>query len=199
MMFRTQSLALVLTVAVASATQELDDASFAALTSSGKNGMIKFFQPWCGHCTSMKPAWDEVAASAHPSVFLADVNCSDQESLCSSVGVSGYPTIKVYKDGAVTDYTGGRTVEGLTEYVDAELATKCDIAKVSETCSQKAAPYLAKWKAKDAAAVQKEIERLTAMSGKSMTGELKGWFRERLAILQQLAPAPEGSAKAEEL
>ena len=29
------------------ATQELDSDSFASLTKSGKNGMVKFFQPWC--------------------------------------------------------------------------------------------------------------------------------------------------------
>lgn len=185
---------------VVSATQELDAESYAAVTSSGKNGMIKFFQPWCGHCTSMKPAWDAAAASAHESVFIADVNCSDQEKLCTEVGVQGYPTIKVYKDGAVTDYQGGRSLEDLTEYVGKELAVKCDIGNLAETCSEKATPYAAKWKVKDAAAIEKEISRLSGMAGKSMTGELKGWFQERLAILKQLsAPAAASADAAAEL
>jgi hypothetical protein len=39
---------------VADATKELDPSSFEELTKSGKNGMIKFFQPWCGHVSSLR-------------------------------------------------------------------------------------------------------------------------------------------------
>jgi protein disulfide-isomerase-like protein len=190
-------LVLAARVSLSAATQELDQDSYAALIKSGKNGMIKFFQPWCGHCTKMKPAWDEASAAAHSSVFLADVNCSDQEELCKEVGVSGYPTIKVYKDGEVSDYNGGRTLEDLTKYVETELATPCDITKLAETCSEKAAPYTEKWKAKDVEAIKKELGRLYGLAGKSMTADLKAWLRERVAILNQLAPAE--SAETPEL
>ena len=199
MMIRSLSLfaASSFLVSVAVATPQLDAITFAELTGSGKNGMIKFYQPWCGHCTSMKPAWDEVSESADKSVFIADVNCSEQDELCSQVGVQGYPTIKVYKDGEVTDYKGGRSVEDLSEYVDTQLATKCDITKLEETCSTKAVPYAAKWKDKDTASIQKEISRLSGMANKSMTAELKGWLRERLHILNQYAPAVAGSGEEE--
>lgn len=93
--------AFLFSVAPTFGTQELNQASFEELTTSGKNGMIKFFQPWCGHCTKMKPDWDRLAEEAHSSVFIADVNCSDEEDLCKENAVSGYPTIKVFKDGEV--------------------------------------------------------------------------------------------------
>lgn len=179
---------LLALVAVSNATEQLTADSYAALMSSGKNGMVKFYQPWCGHCTSMKPAWDEASAAAHSSVFLADVNCSDEEDLCKEIGVSGYPTIKVYKDGEVTDYNGGRSVEELSTYAETELAPKCDVTKLEETCSEKAVPYAAKWKAKDADATAKELARLNGMMGKSMAGDLKAWLRERVTILKQLVP-----------
>lgn len=191
-----RSISIFLAVALicsCSATQELDAASFKELTTSGKNGMIKFFQPWCGHCTAMKPAWDEAAASAHSSVFIADVNCSDQEELCQENEVKGYPTIKVYKDGTVTDYTGGRTVGDITSFVDEELAVKCSIDNIAESCSEKAGPYLEKWKPKNNASLKAELTRLEGMSGKKMTSDLKQWLRERIAILQQLAGKEEES------
>jgi protein disulfide-isomerase A6 len=180
-------------VSSCSATQELDAASFKELTTSGKNGMIKFFQPWCGHCTAMKPAWDEAAANAHSSVFIADVNCSDQEELCQENDVKGYPTIKVYKDGEVTDYSGGRTVDDIASYIDSELAAKCSIDNVAETCSEKAGPYLEKWKPKDQAGLKAELTRLEGMAGKKMTPELKQWLRERITILKQLVGKEEES------
>ena len=155
--------------------------------------MIKFFQPWCGHCTAMKPAWDEAAANAHSSVFIADVNCSDQDELCQENDVKGYPTIKVYKDGEVTDYSGGRTVDDISNFVDSELAVKCNIESIKETCSEKAAPYLEKWGSKDKSAVKAELSRLDGISGKKMTPDLKSWFRERSAILQQIIGKEEDS------
>ena len=138
----------------------------------------------------MKPAWDQLATEAHPSVFVADINCSEQEELCSEVGVQGYPTIKVYRGGAdnVDDYKGGRTFSDLAEFVDSELAVKCDIKDPVESgCSDKAKDYITKWTAKnDVAAVKKELERLSGMSGQSMKADLKKWLNERIAILNQL-------------
>lgn len=137
----------------------------------------------------MKPAWDELAENADSSVFIADVNCSDQDDLCSENGVAGYPTIKVFKDGEVSDYSGGRSFDDLIEYVDAELAAKCDVNNLSDTCSERAVKFAEKWKVKETSDQEKEIKRLSGMSNKSMKAELKGWLRERLHILQQLAPS----------
>jgi thioredoxin-like negative regulator of GroEL len=144
----------------------------------------------------MKPAWDKAASEAHSSVFVADINCSDQEELCSKEGVQGYPTIKVYKDGSVTDYKGGRSAEELIEYVDQELAAKCDVKDAANSgCSEKAIAYIQKWTDKDdAAAAKKELDRLTGMLKSSMKADLKQWLSERINILNQL-----GSKSGDEL
>jgi thioredoxin-like negative regulator of GroEL len=134
----------------------------------------------------MKPDWDKLAEEAHSSVFIADVNCSDEPELCESNGVAGYPTIKVHKDGSEDKYNGPRGFEELKEYVDENLAIKCDVNNMTAaTCSEKAQTYAAKWKDKSAADVDKEVKRLSGMMDKSMTRELKTWLRERLNILQQ--------------
>jgi len=169
-----------------SATQELGRESFKDLTTSGRNGMIKFYQPWCGHCTRMKPEWDKLAEEAHPSVFIADVNCSDEDELCTENGVSGYPTIKVWREGKVEEYSGGRGFDELLGFVNTELATKCDLSNMKETCSERAQSYSAKWKDKSIGTIEKEINRLTGMRGNPMSKDLRNWLRERLTILRQL-------------
>jgi hypothetical protein len=84
----------------------------------------------------------------------------------------------VYKDGEITKYQGPRSFDGLLEFVDSELASKCDVEKAAETCSEKAPGYITKWKAKNDAAVQTELKRLTGMQSKPMEKHLKGkYFR----------------------
>jgi thioredoxin-like negative regulator of GroEL len=136
----------------------------------------------------MKPDWDKLAIESHPSVFIADVNCSDEAELCKENGVQGYPTIKVYTDGEEAPYSGGRSFEETFSFVDENLAVKCNASQPS-TCSAKAQKYIEKWRRGD---VEKEIARLQGMIGRDMTLELKRWLKERLNILKQISSdAPE--------
>lgn len=169
-------LSFLLSAQYAQGAQELNEKTFHELVASGKNGMIKFYQPWCGHCTKMKPDWDRLAEESHNSVFIADVNCSDEDNLCNENDISGYPTIKVYKNGEEEKYTGPRTFDHLAAYVDVELAAKCDLEDIENTCDEKAQEYITKWKAKDADAISKEFQRLINMQGKSMEKTLKCEF-----------------------
>lgn len=166
----------ILSIHYVKGAQELNEKTFHELVSSGKNGMIKFYQSWCGHCTKMKPDWDRLAEESHDSVFIADVNCGDEEDLCSENGITGYPTIKVYNNGEEEKYTGQRTFDHLMAYVDVELASKCDVDNAEKTCDDRAREYIAKWKAKDADAISKEFQRLINMQGKPMEKALKCKF-----------------------
>ena len=49
----------------------------------------------CGHCKSMKPAWDKLMGEfkGHKDVLIGDCDCTgDCKSLCEEIGVQGYPT-----------------------------------------------------------------------------------------------------------
>ena len=56
----------------------------------------------------MKPAWDQLMAAYDGSdkVVVADVDCTIAKDLSSKERVRGYPTIKYWKDGAETKYSG---------------------------------------------------------------------------------------------
>ena len=145
----------------------------------------------------MKPDWDKLAETADSSVFIADVNCSDEADLCEQIGVQGYPTIKVYQDGQVSDYQGARSLDALVTYVDENLTVKCKIDNTDEGCTEQAVKYIAKWKGKDAAAVTTELRRLEGMTGKSMAAELQKWQRQRISLLRQMAPPSSSSTSTE--
>lgn len=111
---------------------------------AGRNGMVKFFQTWCGHCTRMAPDWDRLSKEVHPSVFIYDVNCGDEAELCNENGVSGYPTIKYYQDGVEKKYEGARGFEELLKFTKENLELACDVANLKDTCSEKAQNYAEK-------------------------------------------------------
>jgi len=151
--------------------------------------MIKFYQSWCGHCIRMKPDWDKLSKEeTSNSLFIADVNCGDQESLCEEEAVHGYPTIKYYIGGKSELYQGGRGYDDLKQFLHEKLIEKCNINNVSMTCSLKEQEYITKWTSatKHFEDVKKESERLRQMEGSSMKQELKRWLSDRIRILLQI-------------
>ena len=142
----------------------------------------------------MKPAWDSLMKEyeGHPSVLVGDVDCTVHNDLCSEVGVSGYPTIKYWTDGAAMDgaspYQGGRDLPALQKHVEENLLPKCD-AKDPENsgCDDQEIAYIAKMIAKGGEAVEKELARLEGMQGSAMKADKKAWLAKRVHILKGLA------------
>ena len=86
-----------------------------------RDGLILFYSPKCGWCKKMAPAWQELSGIVKDKFRVAAVNCMDSKGgndlLADYFRVSGYPTIKYYKDGKYTDYTGGRSTQELLNYL----------------------------------------------------------------------------------
>jgi len=90
----------------------------------------------------MKPAWDKLgdAHADSKSVLIGDVDCTveDNKSLCSSYGVSGYPTIKYFSGATATTgeaYKGGRDYDALAAFVEENLGPQCSLSS-RDLCSE---------------------------------------------------------------
>jgi len=119
-----KTLVFLIAIAVASASDvlELGDSNFASELADVDLALVKFYAPWCGHCKRLAPEFDKAATTLltdDTPVSLVKVDCTaDGKDICSKYGVSGYPTLKAFKNGEVAfDYNGPREAAGIVSYM----------------------------------------------------------------------------------
>uniref|UniRef100_A0A182J3K1 Thioredoxin domain-containing protein n=1 Tax=Anopheles atroparvus TaxID=41427 RepID=A0A182J3K1_ANOAO len=103
----------------ASPLLELTEDTFAKHISSGKH-FVKFYAPWCGHCTKLAPAWEELARSLEHErdLRVSKIDCTQYRPICTDFEVKGYPTLLWIEDGKkIEKYTGPRSHDDLKAYV----------------------------------------------------------------------------------
>lgn len=96
------------------------------VTNNGKDTLIEFYAPWCGHCKKLTPTFDELGKSLQNedvAIVKMDATAND---VPATFEVRGFPTLywapKNSKDKPVK-YEGGRELEDFIKYI-AKHATK---------------------------------------------------------------------------
>ncbi|KAJ3080108.1 hypothetical protein HDU99_009267, partial [Rhizoclosmatium hyalinum] len=79
---------------------------------------IKFYAPWCGHCKNLAPIWEEFAYDMRGKANVGEVDCTTEGRVCQKLGIRGYPSLKYVTELGAIDFSGRRTVEGLTGFIE---------------------------------------------------------------------------------
>jgi len=98
----------------------------------------------------MKPDWDKLmdGFKDHATILVADVDCTaGGKTLCTELGVRGYPSIKYGDPADLQDYKGGRDFKSLETFATG-LKPQCSPANIDLCDDEKKA----------------EIERMQKMS-----------------------------------
>ncbi|XP_059487781.1 protein disulfide-isomerase A3 [Neocloeon triangulifer] len=105
---------------------EFTDDDFATRIAEHDVAVVMFYAPWCGHCKRLKPEYEKAAPTLRdndPPVALVKVDCTEAgKETCNKHGVSGYPTIKIFRGGEVAqDYSGPREADGIVKYMRSQV------------------------------------------------------------------------------
>lgn len=79
--------------------------------------------PWCGHCKRLAPTWDRLGSDlGRDDVKVGKVDCTQHRTTCGGQGVRGYPTLKLFKQGAESvKYQGARDFDSFAAWLNTEL------------------------------------------------------------------------------
>ena len=89
--------------------------------SKGECAVVLFYAPWCGHCKTFKPVFQEVMEELNgkktknnKTLKIKMVNCDEEKELGKKYDVAAYPTVKILGDnGSVIEYEGSRDKDAL--------------------------------------------------------------------------------------
>lgn len=109
--------------------------SYNDVVSQGKDVLIEFYAPWCGHCKKLAPIYDELGDlyASNENIIIAKMDATENDLPAGTpFTVQGFPTIKFIKaDGTVVDYSGDRTLEDFKSFIDKNASVKVS-AKVEK-------------------------------------------------------------------
>ena len=85
--------------------------------------LVDFWAEWCGPCRLIGPILEELASEYKEKLTIAKLDVDENKLMASKYGVSGIPTLILFKDGQIVDrLVGTLSKPKLKEWIDSKLS-----------------------------------------------------------------------------
>lgn len=99
-------------------SQDVSQDEFKEVVENGEGVIIvDFWAAWCPPCRALTPLLEQVDDEMGDKVKVVKVNVDENQQLAMEHGISGIPTVKLYKDGEEKETWIGLSPKSV--YVDA--------------------------------------------------------------------------------
>jgi protein disulfide-isomerase A1 len=92
----------------------------AVVMDPTKDVLVKFYAPWCGHCKTMAPIYEELAEKLKHNTNLVIAEMDSTLNETERVSIQGFPTLKFWPAGnkdSPMEYEGERDLAGFEAYL----------------------------------------------------------------------------------
>jgi len=98
----------------------LTSKTFDSIVNKAEFALVEFYAPWCGHCKKLKPEYAKAATllkEYNDKIVVAKVDATEEKDLAEKYEVQGYPSLKWFVNGKVSEYGGGRDMDTIVRWV----------------------------------------------------------------------------------
>ncbi|HLP47741.1 MAG TPA: thioredoxin [Candidatus Kapabacteria bacterium] len=78
--------------------KNITDADFNEVTGTGLS-LVDFWAPWCSPCRLQGPILEKVAGKVGEKAQIFKLNVDDSSQTANKFGITGIPTLLIFKDG----------------------------------------------------------------------------------------------------
>jgi len=87
---------------------ELNETNFEPeVVQSTSPVLVDFYAPWCGPCKMLAPFFERLAGEFNGRVKFARLNVDETPELAGRYGITGVPTLMLFRDGKVVEQIVG--------------------------------------------------------------------------------------------
>ena len=102
--------------------KEVTEQDFQSTVDSGVT-LVDFWAEWCGPCRMVTPVLEELQGELGDSAKIVKLNVDENPNIAQKFGISGIPTMLLFKDGQVVDkLVGASSINTYRDLINKQIA-----------------------------------------------------------------------------